>query len=86
MDIKTIKIKEYNAPYKMVLVVNGNPICIARPKRMTKLINYLMNGSDIPEDGRIKKILDEIKNNNTLAKYNFDSSSKVNWEDIKNGK
>lgn len=49
------------------MVVNGTPVCCTRGmKRMNELVSYLMNGEPIPKDGRIKKVLDKIRQENNI--------------------
>ena len=62
MKINIIKVKEYNAPRKNIICVNGKPVCIVRGvNTLNKCISYLLNGEPDLADGRIKKILDKVK-------------------------
>lgn len=62
MNISSVKVKEYNSTNKHILMVDGNPVCIARGnKSLNDCISYLMNGEPDLKDRRIKKILDKVK-------------------------
>ena len=62
LEIKTYKVKQYNAPIKTVVMVNGIPICICGSgKTLSKILCYLNGFDEDIKDGKIKKIIDEIK-------------------------
>lgn len=62
MEIRTVKIKEYNSVRKHVLIVDGNPVCLVRGNRsLQDCISYLMNGAPVLKDGKIMKILDKVR-------------------------
>lgn len=62
MTISSVKVKEYNSTNKHILMVDGKPVCITRGnKSLNDCISYLMNGEPDLKDGRIKKILDKVK-------------------------
>ena len=62
MDIQRFKVKQYNSTYKHILVVNGKPILITQSEnRLSHCISYLSDKNIEIKDGKIKKILDEIK-------------------------
>lgn len=65
MEIEITPINQYNSTKKRFMVVNGTPVCCTRGmNRMNELVSYLMNGEPLPKDGRIKKILDKIRQEN----------------------
>lgn len=62
MNISTVKVKQYSSTYKHVLMVEEIPVCIVRgTKTLNDCINYLMNGEPSLKDGRIMKLLDELR-------------------------
>lgn len=62
MDIKVIKVKQYNSTYKNILMVDGIPICIvAGDKKTSECIQYLSGYNIDINDGKIKKILDKYR-------------------------
>lgn len=63
MKIDVKKVKCYNSTYKHVVMVSGEPVCIVdSSKRSSDIVSYL-NGYDVViSDGRIKKILDKLRN------------------------
>lgn len=62
MDIKVIKVKQYNSTYKNILMVDGIPICIvAGDKKTSECIQYLSGYNADINDGKIKKILDKYR-------------------------
>ena len=62
MEITQIKVKQYNSTYKIIVLVDGTPICITKSgKRASDIVSYL-RGYDVEiNDGKIKKQLDKIK-------------------------
>lgn len=62
MKIETYRIKQCNSTYKTVIVVDGEPICMAKgSKTISDIIAYL-NGYDAEiKDGKIKKILKAMR-------------------------
>lgn len=62
MDIKVVKVKQYNSTYKRILMVDGLPVCItASEKRASECIQYLSGYNADINDGTIKKILDKYR-------------------------
>ena len=62
MDIKTVKVKQYNSTWKHILMIDNNPVCIFNSEnRIAEALQYL-NGydSDI-NDGYVKKELDKYR-------------------------
>lgn len=59
--IKVLVAKEYNGRNKALLIIDDEPIVIANPNRMNKIINYLSYGFGEVNDGKIKKKLDELR-------------------------
>lgn len=67
MDIKTKTIKQYNSTYKHLLIVDGEPICLATGgARLSEFIKYLEGYEADINDGAIKKMLDKC-----LEKYKY---------------
>jgi len=65
LKIETFKVKQYNSTYKHILVVDGKPVLITKGgNRMAKCIEYLTNKDVDISDGKIKKVLDEIMEEN----------------------
>ena len=60
--IKVIKVKQYSSKYVNVILVNNIPICTVRGNKSTSDIIAFLQGyeTDI-KDGKIKKILELIK-------------------------
>ena len=62
MDIKIVKVKQYNSTYKNVLMVDGVPICIvAGDKKVNDCIQYLSGYNADISDGKIKKVLNKYQ-------------------------
>lgn len=62
MDIKVIKVKQYNSTYKYILMVDGVSVCItSSKKRASECIQYLSGYNADINDGKIKKILDKYR-------------------------
>lgn len=61
MIVNVINAKEYNGKNKSLLMVNNEPIAIANPNRMNKILSYLTTGEGVISDGKIKKKLDKIR-------------------------
>ena len=62
INIKVVKVKEYNAPHKNIICIDGKPICIVRgTNTLNNCISYLLNGEPDIKDGKIKKILDSVR-------------------------
>lgn len=62
MDIKVIKVKQYNSTYKHILMVDEIPVCITEGgKRASECIQYLNGYNADINDGKIKKILDKYR-------------------------
>lgn len=62
MKISTARVKQYNATYKHILIVDGVPVCMARSRHtLNDCIGYLMNGTPLLSDGKIMKILDKVR-------------------------
>ena len=61
MEISTMNVKEYNVSRKVVLIINETPICVAKPNRINKLIQYAFSGLPVPFDGKIKKHIDYFR-------------------------
>lgn len=65
MEIKTYKVKQYNSTTKTVITVDGIPICICgNGKTLSNIMSYLQGYSNDIKDGKIRKILDTIKEQN----------------------
>lgn len=65
MQITTKRVKQYNSTNKTVIMVDNDPICIVDGcgKTVSNIMAYL-NGYDVPiADGKIKRLLDKIKEN-----------------------
>ncbi len=62
MDIKVKIVKQYNATYKHIVLIDGDPICITDSgARASECIQYV-NGYDANiNDGAVKKALDRIR-------------------------
>ncbi len=63
IQITTKRIKQYNSTNKTVIMVDGEPICIVDGvgKTVSNIMAYL-NGYDGPiADGKIRRILDKVK-------------------------
>ena len=66
MQITTKRIKQYNSTIKTVVMVDGEPICIVSGcgRTVSNIMAYL-NGYDVLiADGKIKKMLDKIREKN----------------------
>lgn len=62
MDIRLLKVKQYNSTYKRILMIDDNPVCIvASDKRASECIQYLNGYNADINDGKIKKILDKYR-------------------------
>lgn len=62
MDIKVLKVKQYNSTYKYILMIEGRPVCITQgEKRVSECIQYLNGYNADINDGKIKKILDKYR-------------------------
>lgn len=62
MDVRVLKVKQYNSTYKHVLMIDGMPVCITRSgKRASECIQYLSGYNADINDGKIKKILDKYR-------------------------
>lgn len=61
MDISVVKVKQYNSTKKNVIMVDGEPICVVAGEKNTADIIAYLNGYNRPiNDGKIKKILDNV--------------------------
>lgn len=62
MDIKVKVVKQYNATYKHLILIDGEPDCITDSgARASECIQYV-NGYDAEiNDGAIKKALDKYR-------------------------
>lgn len=62
MDIKVTKVKQYNATYKHIVMIDGDPVCITDSgARASECIQYV-NGYDADiSDGAVKKALDKYR-------------------------
>lgn len=62
MDVKIMKLKQYNSTWKHLLVINGDPLCVFESQnRLNEALQYV-NGYDADiNDGYIKKILDKYR-------------------------
>ena len=66
MQITTKRIKQYNSTTKTVVMVDEEPICIVSGcgRTVSNIMAYL-NGYDVLiADGKIKKMLDKIREKN----------------------
>ena len=62
MNIRTKAIKQYNSTYKHLLIVDGEPICMADSgKRVSEFIKYLEGYDANINDGAIIKALNLCK-------------------------
>lgn len=56
MDVKVLKVKQYNSTYKRILIIDNEPICIVRgDKRASECIQYLNGYNADINDGKIKR-------------------------------
>ena len=65
MKIATYRVKQYNSTPKTVVMVNDKPVCIVSGcgKTVSNILAYL-NGYDVPiADEKVKRALDEVRNN-----------------------
>lgn len=63
MQIDIKKVKCYNSTFKHVVMVSGEPVCIVDSSKRASDIVYYLNGYDVViSDGRIKKMLDNMRN------------------------
>lgn len=63
MSITYKKLKQYNSKYRIVVFVNNEPICIVdSDTRLAEITKYLYGYPADINDGKIKRILDEIMN------------------------
>lgn len=62
MDVKIMKLKQYNSTWKHLLVINGEPLCIFDSQnRANEALQYL-NGYDADiNDGHVKKVLNKYR-------------------------
>ena len=61
-EISVVKAKQYSSTYKHILMINGVPAVIVRGNQsLSDCISYFMNGEPELKDGKIMKILDNIK-------------------------
>lgn len=66
MKIETYKVKQYNSTTKHILAVDGVPVLITKSEnRLSQCIAYLSDKNIEINDGKIRKILDEISKKNT---------------------
>lgn len=71
MNIRVVRVKQYNSTYKNVVMANNEPICIIRGKETTsKIISYLEGYNVKINDGKIKKKLDKILEMNSRGEQN----------------
>ena len=61
LEISTNTLKEYNGLRKVVIYINGIPVCICKRKRANKLMQYIATGDPIPKDGKIRRMIDYFK-------------------------
>lgn len=62
MEIRVVKVKQYNSTYKHILMIDGVPVCITQSeKRISECIQYLNGYNSDINDGKIKKILDSYR-------------------------
>lgn len=62
MDVRVLKVKQYNSTYKRILMIDDNPVCIVTgDKRANECIQYLNGYNADINDGKIKKILDKYR-------------------------
>lgn len=62
MDVRVLKVKQYNSTYKRILMIDDNPVCIvASDKRASECIQYLNGYNADINDGKIKKVLDKYR-------------------------
>ena len=60
--IKIIKVKQYSSKYVNVILVNNIPICTVRGNKSTSnIIAFLQSYETDIKDGKIKKILELLK-------------------------
>lgn len=62
MDVKTMKIKQYNSTWKHLLIIDGEPVCIFESaNRIAEALQYINGYDSAINDGHIKKILDKYR-------------------------
>lgn len=62
MEIKVVKVKQYNSTYKHIIMVDRIPVCITESdKRASECIQYLNGYNADINDGKIRKILDKYR-------------------------
>lgn len=66
MDIKIVKVKQYNSTNKHILMIDGEPVCIATgSKRINECVKYIYGYEADINDGKIRKILDKYRHHTT---------------------
>lgn len=62
MDIKIVKVRQYNSTNKHVLMIDGEPVCIAAgSNRINECVQYIYGCDADINDGKIRKILDKYR-------------------------
>lgn len=62
MELKVMKVKQYNSTYKHIVMVDNIPVCATQgSKRASECIQYLSGYNADINDGKIKKILDNYR-------------------------
>lgn len=62
MDIKIVKVRQYNSTNKHVLMIDGEPVCIAAgSNRINECVQYIYGCDADINDGKIRKILNKYR-------------------------
>lgn len=62
MDVKIMKLKQYNSTWKHLLLINDEPLCFFESQNRVNEALHYVNGYDANiDDGYIKKILDKYR-------------------------
>lgn len=62
MEIKVVKVKQYNSTYKHVIMIDGEPVCLTNSDKMaSECIQYLNGYTADINDGKVRKALDKYR-------------------------
>lgn len=62
MDIKIVKVRQYNSTNKHLLMIDEEPVCIATGiNRINECVQYIYGHDADINDGKIRKILDKYR-------------------------
>lgn len=62
MELKVMKVKQYNSTYKHIVMVDNIPVCVTQgSKRASECIQYLSGYNADINDGKVRKILDKYR-------------------------